>query len=104
MLAGRARFSKGGATSSPYDRRAMSNDLEDAWGDLHDATPAGLFVGRPSYDEGRRVWEHYAFDPSGRAQVGVRSREWTAVAPSELEVIRELARCLGPIRESRVPG
>ena len=63
---------------------AMPTDLEDAWSDLHDATPAGWFVGRPSYDEGRRVWEQYAFDPSERARAGVRSREWTAVAPTEL--------------------
>jgi hypothetical protein len=41
----------------------MSPDLEDAWTDLHDATPAGWYVGRPSHDEGRRVWEQYAFDP-----------------------------------------
>ena len=50
------------------------------------------------------MWEQYAFDPTERAQVGVRSREWTAVAPTELEVIRELARCLRLIREGRVPG
>ena len=60
-------------------------------------------MGRPSYDEGRRVWEQYAFDPSERARAGVRSREWTAVAPTELEVVRELARCLRLIREGRVP-
>ena len=81
----------------------MSTDLEDAWTDLHDAKPAGWYVGRPSYDERRRVWEQYAFDPSERAHPGVRSREWTAVAPTELEVIRELARCLRLIREGRVP-
>ena len=40
------------------------------------------------------MWEQYAFDPSERAQVGVRSRQWTAVAATELEVVRELARCL----------
>ena len=50
------------------------------------------------------MWEQYAFDPSERAQAGVRSREWTAVAQSELEVVRELARCLRLIRDGRVPG
>jgi hypothetical protein len=39
----------------------MPTDLDDAWDDLHDATPASWFVGRPSYDEGRKVWEQYAF-------------------------------------------
>jgi hypothetical protein len=35
---------------------AMPPDLEAAWDDLHDAKPPGWFVGRPSYDEGRREW------------------------------------------------
>ena len=82
----------------------MSTALEDAWNDLHDATPDGWFVGRPSYDERRRVWEQHAFDPSERARAGVRSREWTAVASSQLEVMRELARCFRLIGEGRVPG
>ena len=81
----------------------MPTDLDDAWGDLHDATPAGWYVGRPSFDDGHRAWEQYAFDPSERAVAGVRSREWTAVAATELEVVRELARCLRLIREGRVP-
>ena len=81
----------------------MSTDLEAAWDDLHDATPPGWFVGRPFYHERHRVWEQYAYDPSERAEVGVRSREWTAAVASELEVLRELARCLRVIREGRVP-
>ena len=40
------------------------------------------------------VWEQYAFDPRERAHVGVRSREWTAAAQTEVEVVREMARCL----------
>jgi hypothetical protein len=82
----------------------MPTDLDAAWDDLHDAKPPGWFVGRPFYHERDRAWEQYAFDPSERAVVGVRSREWTAVAPTEAEVIRELARCLRLIREGRVPG
>ena len=81
----------------------MPTDLEDAWYDLHDAKPAGWFVGRPSYSERYKAWEQYAFDPSERAQVGLRSRECTAVAPTEVEVVRELARCLRLTREGRVP-
>lgn len=57
--------------------------------------------GRP--DRPPRRYAQYAFDPSVRAQVGIRSREWTAVAATELDVIRELARCLRLIREGRVP-
>ena len=60
-------------------------------------------MGRPAYDERRKVWEQYAFDPSEQARAGVRSREWTAVAPTELEVIHELARFLREIREGRMP-
>ena len=77
----------------------MPTDLEDAWNDLHDAKPPGWFVGRPAYSERYNAWEQYAFDPREQAQVGLRSREWTAVAPTELGVVRELARCLRLIRE-----
>jgi hypothetical protein len=45
----------------------------------------------------------YAFDPSERAKVGLRSREWTAVAPTEEGVVREMARCLREISAGRVP-
>jgi hypothetical protein len=81
----------------------MLTDIDDAWTELHDAKPAGWYVGRPPYDERRGVWDQYAFDPAERAHAGVRRWEWTAVAPTELEVIRELARCLRLIREGQVP-
>ena len=45
----------------------------------------------------------YAFDTRERPKAGHRSREWTAVAASELEVVREMARCLRRIGEGRVP-
>ena len=45
----------------------------------------------------------YAFDTTERAQVGRRSREWTAVGESEVECVREMARCLRLIGEGRVP-
>ena len=93
----------GGHGAGPYHRPTMPTSLDDPRSDLRDATPAGWYVGQPSYDERRMVWEQYAFDPSERAQAGIRSREWTAVAPIELEVIRELARCLRLIRDGRVP-
>ncbi len=45
----------------------------------------------------------YAFDPSERPVVGLRSREWTAIGSSELEVVAEMARCLREIKEGRAP-
>jgi hypothetical protein len=37
------------------------------------------------------------------AQVGRRSREWTAVGQTEIECVREMARCLGVIGDRGVP-
>ena len=45
----------------------------------------------------------YACDPSERLKVGIRSREWTAVAATEEAVVREMARCLAEIVEGRAP-
>lgn len=78
-------------------------DRERAWDELHDATPPGWQVGRPSYHDERREWLLYAFDPSERPVVGLRSREWTAIAESEEAVVLEMARCLREISEGRVP-
>ena len=54
---------------------------------------AGWSVGTPVHIE-RRGWEQYAFDTRERAKAGHRTREWTSVAQSELEVVREMVRCL----------
>ena len=81
----------------------MSADLEAAWEAIHAATPPGWDVGRQSYHHERSQWIMYAFDPSERARIGVRSREWTAVAPTEVGVVREMARCLQEISAGRVP-
>jgi len=43
----------------------------EAWSDLHDATPAGWYIGRPSYHDERREWLQYAYDPSERPKVGL---------------------------------
>lgn len=48
-------------------------------------------------------WEPYSFDTRERAKAGYRSREWTAFARCEVEVVREMARCLRLIREGRAP-
>jgi hypothetical protein len=53
----------------------MTTTLREAWNALHDATPSGWLVGRPTYYDERRQWHQYAFDPSERAVVGLRSRE-----------------------------
>ncbi len=81
----------------------MPTDLEAAWDDLHDAKPPGWYVGRPSYDDRQRVWQQYAFDPRERAQAGAPIAGVDGGRADRLEVIRELARCLLPIREGRVP-
>jgi len=70
---------------------------------VHDATPAGWYVGRPAHYDERRQWDQYAFDPSERPVVGLRSREWTAVTESEEAVVREMTRCLRELGEGRAP-
>jgi hypothetical protein len=78
-------------------------DLAAAWDAVHDATPDGWYVGRPGFEERHNQWSMYAFDPSERPVVGKRSREWTAVGPTELRCVQEMARCLGELREGRWP-
>ena len=78
-------------------------DLEAAWSEIHDAKPDGWHVDPPTYVEHRREWEQYAFDTLEGPKAGYRSREWTEVAASELEVVRELARCLRADRCRRDP-
>ena len=78
-------------------------DLEAAWNDLHDAKPARL-VRRPDHPRGTTlrvddVCLRHGRAPEGRAPVaGV-----DAVAQSELEVVREMARCLKLIGEGLTP-
>jgi hypothetical protein len=45
----------------------------------------------------------YARDPRAKLRVGKRTEEWTAVAPTEYDVVREMARCLREIGEGRDP-
>lgn len=78
-------------------------DPDDAWSLIHDATPRGWFVGRPGYDPTRRQWTQYAFDPTEKARVGNREREWVAVGETELHVLEQMAYSLGEIKEGRVP-
>jgi hypothetical protein len=81
----------------------MTSDRDEAWAHLHDAVPAGWYVGTPVYRVEAQEWALYAFDTREKAHIGRRSREWTAVAPTEAEVVREMARCLREIRAGRAP-
>ena len=65
--------------------------------------PGGWFVGRPAYRHDLDSWEHYAFDATEKAVNGGRSREWTAVGPTVVEVVREMARCLRELAAGRWP-
>ena len=73
-------------------------DLRAAWDAVHDATPDGWYVGKPGYEERYNQWSMYAFDPSEKAVVGERSREWTAVGPTELRCVEEMALCLAELK------
>ena len=77
-------------------RALMSSDFDEAWNELHDALPRGWTVGRPSYHPERR-------ESLERPVVGVRKREWTAVAGTEEAVVAEMARCLREIAAGRQP-
>ena len=79
-------------------------DLRAAWDEIRDAKPDDWFVGPPTHEEHRNAWEQYAFDTRERSKAGHRSREWTAVADSELEVVQEMARCLRLIVNSGISG
>ena len=65
----RNRYRRPGSNRWPARRTIapMPTEIDDAWNDLHTATPPGWFVGQPSYDERREVWEQYAFDPAEQA-------------------------------------
>lgn len=80
----------------------MTETLEGAWDALHAATPPGWYVGRPGQRHGGQ-WAIYAFDTAEKAQIGRRSREWTAVGQTEAQCVREMARCLSEIADGRVP-
>ena len=68
--------------------------LEAASAELHEANVRGWYIGTPSFDERHDEWQMYAFDPAERPRVGHRSREWTAVHPTQIGVIRSMAHCL----------
>lgn len=80
-------------------------ELETPWAAVDAATPAGWIVGRPyRHDEmAGGQWEQFAYDPSDRPRVGRRTREWIAIANSELSCVLEMARCLRELAAGRPP-
>ncbi len=62
----------------------MADEREEAWDEVHAATPPGWFVGRPSYHDERDEWIMYAFDPTETPMVGLRSGEWQTADPTEV--------------------
>ena len=80
-----------------------ADDLVAAWAELELARPTGWRVGQPYFHDEAACWEQYAYDPTERPVDGKRNREWTAVAPTEVGVVLELARCLTEIGEGHWP-
>lgn len=87
-------------TDSPAFLRAIlsaASSTYAAWCDLDDAMPPDWTVGEPRFDADRNAWQLQAvdgarLDPPERVAPGSRPHRLTASAPSEVEVIREMAR------------
>ena len=60
-------------------------------------------MGRPYRHDERGVWQQYAWLPALRAGGGRPRKEWTAVGATEVECVREMARCLRQLGEGRWP-
>ncbi len=60
-------------------------------GTIQEAKPDSWYVGATTPEVHRHEWTLYAFDTRERVKAARRTREWTAVAESELEVVREMA-------------
>jgi hypothetical protein len=70
---------------APYHRPMTY--LEDAWAEVHDATPPGWYVGRPGYSDALKAWEQYAYVPAeSRRGGGHHAHEWTALGQTEVEL------------------
>jgi hypothetical protein len=81
----------------------VDSDFVAAWAALKEARPTGWMVGQPYFHDEAACWEQYAYDPTDRPVNGKRNREWTAVAQTEVGVVRELARRLTEIAEGHWP-
>ena len=79
-------------------------DLEAAWDELHDAKPDGWFVGHA--DVPSSIAASGSSTPSTRGSArrpGTGRGSGRRSPSSELEVVREMARCLRLIGEGQVP-
>ena len=56
-----------------HTHEMATDDLVAAWDALHAPTPPGWYVGRPSHHPERQESVMFAFDPSERPKVGLRS-------------------------------
>ncbi len=63
-------------------------------------TPPGWRVGSPSYHDEAQRWEMHARGPTLPV---TEATEWTAVAPTKVGVLAEMARCLRELGEGRWP-
>jgi len=78
-------------------------DVAAAWDPVHEHTPEAWYVGQPVEHPERNEWSTYTFDPRETPIVGKRSREWTAIGPTELHCVQTMAYCLGELKARRWP-
>lgn len=73
--------------------------LWSAWADATPTTWAGPPAARRSTTTSatQSTGSSWAYDPGEKPRVGKRSREWTAMARTEVECVLEMARSLGEI-------
>lgn len=70
------------------------SDLPAGWQARHDAMPPGWYLARPSQRRDGH-WTVYTIDTTDRTR--------TAVGQTQVECVREMARCQQEISERRVP-
>lgn len=75
--------------------------LATAWD--QPALPKGWQVGRPYRHNSRSEWELYAWLPTLRAGGGRPRKDWIATGDTEVECLREMARCLVELGDGRWP-
>ena len=76
-----------------------------SWSCISRATPSRHAAGSLAIQGNATAaqWQMYAYDTTEKAEIGRRSREWTAVVESEVECVLEMARCMREISEGKVP-
>jgi hypothetical protein len=92
-------------SDSKASKGLVDDELTAAWARLHAANDSLDWHVGPTTFEARFVtpWSFYAFDPREKSKVGRRSREWTTTAATEVDVVLEMARCLGEISRGNSP-